>query len=243
MTALLITACVAPNANQPYHQQFNAEERRNEYAKAFEFYASLGCFDTILFCENSDYDLSFVREIADGKPGKFLFHSYASTVEPERGKGRMEMELIDRAMEILSPHLADGEPVWKVTGRLIVPNMADLVATQPAGFDLYADFRSVPLVKFGGNNWVDMRSFAFSKAGHARFLQEKWPASWMVVEKWLFAEARPSVDGKTVVPRLRRQPLLQGVSGGTGANYDSLPYKLKTLARQIGRRVAPGLWI
>lgn len=252
MTVLLLTAHVTPAPDAANHTQFDPAERIADYAGALEFYQSIPPDEVrlILFCENSGKGAEDVRarlSPAETAP-ELLMHSYESPVPPRSGKGRGELELIDRGMDILAPLLRPGEAVWKITGRLQVTNIRDLIRTQPDRFALYADFRHVPLIgdSLGGNDWVDMRCFAFTAEGHDRYLKDRWSSAWIGVEKWLYREAVADARGGGtggVVPRLRRQPYLSGTSGGSGADYASLPYRAKDALRTVTRKLLPGLWL
>jgi hypothetical protein len=121
-----------------------------------------------------------------------------------------------------------------------------MVAAAPPSFDLYADFRSVPLIgeSLGGNNWTDTRLFAFSPAGYERYLYGcKEDDDW-VIEKTIFSRLRPQLaSDPRIVPRFKRQPIFQGVCAGTGQDYGDVGSKAKNMVRAVARRVAPSLWL
>ena len=249
MTALLMTATVAPAAAMPEKALRDPDLRVRHYAEALGYYLSVpGPAFRILLAENSGARLDALEAVAAAAPpGRPVhIHSYRSEVPPEQGKGRAELELIDRAMDAFAPLLGAGEPVWKVTGRLRVRNLAEMLRTAPARFSVYADLRRVPLIgdALGGNRWMDCRLFAFTPQGHAAHLAGTWRESWISVEKYLYARlVARMADDPLIVPRLRRQPRLSGVSARGTANYDSLAYAAKDALRATTRRLALALWI
>ena len=247
---VLLTATIAPAGAMPNQGAFDPRARMAQYAAALRHYLTTSGPDwTVLFCENSGQDLAPLREVAAAccRPGRDArFHAYRSPVPPERGKGRSELELIDTAMRVFDDAIGASSLVWKVTGRLRVENLGALVASAPAGTDLYADVRDVPLIgdRLGGNHWIDTRVIAFSKAGHARFLADRWTQSWKTIEKYLYAVVTPNLAPESgIVPRFRVQPIVTGICGGSGSSYGSVGYRAKTALRATTRRVAPGLWL
>jgi hypothetical protein len=48
---------------------------------------------------------------------------------------------------------------------------------------------------------------------------------------------------KQIVPRFRVQPIIDGYSGYSNANYHSASYRAKEKLRMVARTLAPGLWL
>lgn len=250
MTALLLTATIAPAADAANHSQFDPAERLAQYEDALRFYlAAEGPAWKILFVDNSGHPLDTLRAVAaertdPARPVRFL--SYRSEVPAAWGKGRGEVGLIETALNHFRDLLDPDEPVWKITGRLKVLNISRLVTTQPAQFRVYADFRDVPLIgdALGGNRWVDTRLIAFTPEGYRDYILQKWPDARFTVEKRMFQTLRPHLGpGSGIVPRFRVQPRVSGTSGGSGRNYNGTISRAKTALRSSMRLIAPGLWI
>jgi hypothetical protein len=250
MTALLLTATVAPGADTPKHTQFDPAERLRQYQEALRFYLTAeGPAWTILFAENSGYPLDTLEAIAAAharpdRPVHFL--GYRSEIPSAWGKGRGEVDLIEKALAHFGDILGDHDPVWKITGRLRVGNIGRMVATQPRDFLVYADFRDVPLVgeMLGGNRWTDTRLIAFTPEGYRTYIARDWPSRSFCVEKKLFRALRPHLDrDPRIVPRFRIQPHFIGASGGSGRSYGSALGRAKTGMRAAMRALAPGLWL
>lgn len=244
MTALLMTATIAPDAQAAAHTQFDPAQRLAEYLAALTHYLRLPDVK-ILFVDNSAYPLDALKAVADKSGREVLFHSYKSPIPPAYGKGRGEMELIATALDHFRPQLGEDEPVWKVTGRLIVENLAALIATQPQGLSIYADCRDVPLIgeALGGNQWIDTKLIAFTPKGFRTLIHHDWPDENFTVEKLLYQHLKPVLRRKDITPRFRVQPEFIGTSGGSGKNYRSFGNRTKSTVRRAARTFAPWLWL
>ncbi|RYI18371.1 MAG: hypothetical protein EON48_09755, partial [Acetobacteraceae bacterium] len=192
MTALLMTATIAPDAQAALHTQFDPAQRLAEYQAALSHYLRLAEVK-ILFVDNSAYPLDALQAVAAQAGREVHFHSYKSPVPPAYGKGRGEMELIATALDHFQDVVGEDEPVWKVTGRLIVENLADLIASQPQGLSIYADCRDVPLIgeALGGNQWIDTKLIAFTPKAFRSLIHHDWPDENFTVEKLLYQRLKP----------------------------------------------------
>lgn len=244
MTALLMTATIAPDERAAAHSQFDPVQRLAEYQAALTHYLSLPELK-LLFVDNSAHPLDTLEVVARKAGRAVHFHSYKSAIPPAYGKGRGEMELIATALDHFRDVVGEDEPVWKVTGRLIVDNLAAMIATQPQGFSLYADCRDVPLIgeALGGNQWIDTKLIAFTPKGFRSLIGQDWPDENFTVEKLLYQRLKPVLRRKDIVPRFRLQPEFTGTSGGSGKNYRSFGNRSKTAIRRAARSVAPWLWL
>ncbi|MFV0335300.1 MAG: hypothetical protein ACK5JR_14670 [Tropicimonas sp.] len=247
---LLMTATITPPASMGNNLRQDPDLRLQDYAEALRFYLSLppGGPQSVLFCENSGSDLSSLRELSESENPhgrKVEFLSYVTDMPPERGKGCGELDILDRAHdEVLAarPEVM----VWKVTGRLVVKNLSQMIASLPKGAAFYGDFRSVPVIgeKLGGNDWLDTRLLAYRPDYYAKYVHGMKEKCGICTEKCLFAAIRPAIDGDPgIAPRFRAQPVFRGICGGSNEDYEALPARAKNLIRSVGRRVAPGVWL
>lgn len=250
MTTILLTATIAPSPDAALHVQFNPEERLSQYREALvHVLCQPGPGWQVLFVDNSGYPLDTLRRVAEAharhdRPVRFL--SYRSEIPPAWGKGRGEVALIETALLHFANILPEDAPIWKLTGRLKVRNLGEMVATQPEDYIVYADFRQVPLIgeSLGGNNCTDTKLIAFTPLGWRECLKQDWPNRRFTVEKLLFKALAPQLGpGSAIVPRFRVQPRFEGVSGGSGKSYTSGMDRAKTELRALMRRVAPWLWL
>ena len=171
----------------------------------------------------------------------------ANTEDPNFGKGYGEFKLLDQGLE-RSRVLRRSDVLWKVTGRLQVLNMTELIATAPADYDFYCDLRSVPLIgeRFGGNDWMELRAFSCSVPAYDRLMRGHYPRlKGLSPEHYFFqsvkAEWRLGVGN--IVPRFRLQPRFAGFGGHRNADYQGASYQRKDAIRSLARRLAPWLWL
>jgi hypothetical protein len=158
-TLIVMTATITPAQGIGNSVRVDPALRLSEYLEAFRHYASLPdeLVQGILFLENSGHDLTPFRELQRtlGTRKQIEFLSTSTDYPAEKGKGYGEFLMLDQGMSHLRAQGWPGDTqVWKVTGRLIVKNMARMVRQAPPAFALYADFRHVPVLgsRLGGTN-------------------------------------------------------------------------------------------
>jgi hypothetical protein len=248
---LLITATIAPPPGAPFLSRSDSRVRMDDYLQGLRFYLGVDtdAIDRIVFVDNSDSDLSPLERLADEASGSkdVELISYPGLEHPvEQGRSVGETYLIDHALgasRILSA-LGDQELFWKVTGRLRIRNLARLVASTPAGCELYVDFRRYR------HPWVDTRIFAASPGAFRRlFLTridllrlDNLPARFVAPEERLFSVLLPERERERIVPRLRVEPVIEGLSG-FGEDYRRPRRRVESAVRSVTRRVLPSLWI
>lgn len=124
MIPILLTATVNPQGMKGAN--FEVEERAQMYADAIGWYVSKNC--KVIFAENSG-NIEAVRKLLkpeDAARVEWLDESH-SGYDQSRGKGYNETILIHRAIET-SPTLARAKCFFKITGRLRLLNVADMLA-------------------------------------------------------------------------------------------------------------------
>lgn len=244
-----MTATIAPSAAMGETLRIDADLRLHDYCDALRWYVGLpdDVIDRIVILENSRSDLRPLADLAAaaGCKKQLELLSTAPDAPPERGKGYAESLMIEEGLS-RSKLLRADSALWKVTGRLCVLNLPALVRTAPAEFDLYCDLRNVPLIAdaLGGNQWMETRLFATTPAAYSRLFGGRASCDY-VIEKGFYKLVRAAMaeGSMDIHPRFRRQPILAGVSGASGANYRSGTYRTKELIRTAGRFAAPRLWL
>lgn len=243
---LLMTSTIAPKADTFALKRADPADRLRDYAAALTFYADAvknGVFDALVYVDNSAHPLDALIGIAAraGVEGRCEFVSYEAATPPGYSRYYLELNLLVEAMRRSARLREAGEAaIWKVTGRYVVENIASIVATAPAKFDLYLNLRNRP-----------ERVADFFLVGFRR--DSFWKTIGRDPEDYRTTEAgeiilRRKIDdgafGETVIrPRLARTPKISGVRGFDGARYDGLAYTLKYYLRAAANRVAPWLWI
>ncbi|MEL6418076.1 MAG: hypothetical protein AAFQ55_05560 [Pseudomonadota bacterium] len=248
---LLVTATIAPNKDMPGNALTDATERLGHYEHALRSYLSFpGPYpDQILFCENSGYDLTSLRAIAQNEnPHRKPVHfwSFTPDTSPKLGKGYSEMEILDRAYETYLADLSERTVVWKMTGRLVVKNLDRLIRSRPPASRVYIDMRKLPFVGHKRNIscYADTRIMAYTPAAYKDLLYQFKDGRTWVNERGLFdhlyAAARTD---KAITPRFRIQPRVQGVDGTLLKDYGGPAQVFKDNVRGLARTVTPWLWI
>jgi hypothetical protein len=253
---ILLTATIQPMADTYSTRRYDPDIRRQDYENALRFYLGLGkgVIDGLLFCENSGADLASLKAIAANENPNQVpvdFVEALSDCPPDYGKGHAELALMDHAYH----HAIKGQPesvrYWKITGRLIIGNIAKLLQTAPTGWQLYLDMRAVPKVlrAFGMDRWADTRIIGFTPEGYRRHLLDKrqivgTPGSIFVVEEALFPVYLDAWQKQAaIVPRFAVQPVMIGVGAESNKDYNNLASRAKNTVRRFTRRFMPSLWL
>ena len=123
---ILLTGCINPDG-MPFTTLTDITVREKQYIEAINFYLHNTDFP-IVFAENSGTDISKSLELfPDNKRLEFL--SYKGNIHKNKGKGYGEAEIINYAL--IHSHIITSKsndcPIIKITGRLIVENITDIV--------------------------------------------------------------------------------------------------------------------
>lgn len=249
--AIVLTATITPPKGMPESIRNDAKLRMAEYQNAFSHYLSVddSLVDEIILLENSDADLSPFRAIAKASETRKTISliNTTSNYPPDKGKVYGEFLMLDNGVKEIDRDRKT-KRFWKVTGRLIVLNIAEMIARSPSNYDVYCDMRDVPWIGdlLGGNRWMDLRFFSFTLPAYRKFFEGKYRTLKLFDESkemfsYLLSE---KVKGNIhLVPRFIDQPTFQGFSGTTNASYHGWKYRKKDQLRRMTRRFAPGLWI
>lgn len=135
-TIILLTACVNP-AGMAYTVLQDSEKRLLQYIIALKFYLSKTDLP-IVFCENTNYDISnyFEKEIKEKRLEILTFDG--NNFDKGKGKGYGEALIIDHAIRN-SKFINQSDRIIKITGRLIIENIVNLVRGAKINTCIYAD--------------------------------------------------------------------------------------------------------
>lgn len=252
---LVMTATISPPDGMPGAVRSDPKLRLNDYYQALKFYLGVpNCYiDRILFLENSGSDLSVLRQLTESiEHGKKVdFISFIGDYNPEFGKGYGEFNMLDYGLSQCN-FLANTDVLWKVTGRLQILNLANLIKAAPKNYSVYCDLRSVPLIgeSLGGNNWLDLRLFSCTVEAYDRLLRNRYleltyqQPGYINPEKYLFGIMQQAMhQDKRIKPRFRVQPVVAGYGGAGNGSYQGFSYKTKEIVRASARLAAPWLWL
>ena len=247
-----MSATVSPPKTMIGSARNDPIERMLEYQAAFRFYLALPdeYVDTLVVFENSGADLEVFREIAVAANSKKRIHvvNTSTNYPAHMGKGYGEFMMIDEGLSmLLAAGISSNKKIWKVTGRLQIVNIKQLIARASRDFEIYCDLRNVPLIgdALGGNRWMELRVFAFTMAGYDRYLRGNYDLG-IGLETYFFDilhRATKSRNGTGIIPRFNLQPVIDGFCGYNNKSYLSLEYRVKNFVRATGRLVFPNLWL
>lgn len=244
---LLLTATITPLAGLPSLARTDPKVRLEDYRGALAFYARLlgGCFDLIVFAENSQSDISALAEsVAEHQHvGDVEFLSFFGLdYPPAYGRGYGEFRLVDYAVEN-SKRLRADDVIWKVTGRYIVENISRIVAGRPPDADIYCHMRDYPY------RLCELFCLAWNNRGYDAVIRGMYPElrNDRIPDRHTTEEvsARQRVEmvrGIRVVPRFAATPVVRGTRGWNNSEYSS-KWSLKLTVRRLAQAIAPGIWI
>jgi hypothetical protein len=247
---LLLTATISPPPGVPRLQKTNPIQRLQDYISALSYYAPFipSTLDSIVFVENSNSDLESLKSIVAQK-------KIAERVEfigfdgldypPSFGRGYGEFKLIDFAMKhsTIIQLATSHDRIWKVTGRYVVVNFAEILETAPSDFHIYCDVKNWPM------HWMDLRMLAWSKEGYQKVFEGKYNllnqhdhglSPEIVMRRVLDDSFHVCPD---VYPRFRTLPFISGTRGMNDARYDKGINYFKYLVRANVRKIAPLFWV
>lgn len=249
---ILMTGTIAPPSGMPGTRRSDPRVRQREYLDAFSFYCDIDdkFVDRIIFLENSNSSLEEFADHAAATNTKKQINLIRCPSEylAKMGKGYGEFMMIDYGLRALknSGVLDEHSKIWKITGRLRLINVSEMISTSPLSYDLYCDLRYLPFIKdaIGGNSWMELRTFAFNLNFYSSVLENQYERGF-VLEKEFFKIVLEQMKQERwkIVPRFRHQPVIEGVSGYSNVSYSSPKYRVKNAIRTAARRLAPSLWV
>jgi hypothetical protein len=216
---LLLTATIKPPAGVPNLRLTDPRQRLKDYIHALKFYCKLprSVVAKVVFVENSASDLSPLEEaVAKANASEFVeFVSFDGLNYPSQyGRAYGELKLVDYGVQH-STAIGGAKPtdvLWKVTGRYRILNIASLIRSAPANFDLYCDLRDWP------TRWMDMRIFACTVSAHQALLKDMYTrlredVIKVAPEQHMHPLIEELAKSDRVVTRFRREPRVDGTRG------------------------------
>ena len=247
---LILTATVVPPSDATNLARVDPALRLADYAQALRLYVRYlerSVISGIVFAENSQADISSLKELVAGSPcaGRIEFLQFAGLDHPGScGRGYGEFKLIDFAMRessLINEAAQDAE-IWKITGRYEVVNLAEILARRSQRCSLWAHCRNLP------QRWADMYLLGWRRGFYESYLRGLYhqldqsssgaSAELMFRDK---VDALATADAKAVCRRFPAAPELQGVRGLDGAAYSD--QNLKQWLRRFCHLVLPWVWI
>lgn len=234
---IFITATI--HAGQtPHVKRQDPEQRRQDYLRGFGSWLSANCDADILFCENSNADLSSFHEaLARFRNKSVRILSFSGNVgAQQKGKGYGELEMLRYAFDNV-PELKEYRYIIKYSGRYQIKNGAEVVnKIRGMQADLICDIHA-------NLTYGDIRTAAFKPQillDHMMPYQEELDENGGIIIEHLMAKCvhRTLLAGGSWAP-LPCTPYCDGISGSWNTlQRDTLLYRTK---QDIKRRLAK--WI
>jgi hypothetical protein len=230
---LLLTATVQVKQSMIFTERRDTNTRLEDYKKALALWLDTPEITSIVFVENSGFDLCELVELANKVPGKKVeFLSFeCPDFDGSLGKGYGEMLCFEHCIQH-SKLMADSPRFLKVSGRYYLRNVSAMLQ--------FIDARPDAIVicdMLNNLTWADSRAFG----GHTEFLRsslcpmihELNDSNGSYLEHVL-ARAAHHVMANSGTWALPPFPLqIQGVSGTGGDEWHQKPIpKLKRRIRQ-----------
>lgn len=253
---VLLTATITPPQKSNINRH-DPQVRLEDYKKALRFYISIlkHGIDYIVFVENSKSDISsLLRIVEEAKVIELVeFITFDGLDYPICwGHGYGDFKCVDFAMnhsKIIKVQ-AGRSIVWKISGRYIVKNLTQFIATKPPSFDVYCDFMTPYFRRgfFQGKYECRMLLVVWTVNGYQTGLQGMYKE--LIQHKSEFGEQvmRDAMDRRVrrinIVPRFTISPIIEGVAAYYRTNtLRRLKNRFKHYIRLTTRRFAPWLWI
>lgn len=247
---LLLTACIAPTQFKNKVQRNDSMIRLADYKEALKMWLHFNDekITTIIFAENSGYDLTEIEEVFL-KENKFqrnyqIFQKIASEVPQGFHYGYSELELIDHVVSEISL-LKDNDFIIKSTGRIYFPEIYLLTKKVVESQVFIADSRRFNFFKWS-KNYVLSNLLIFNV---------KWYKNNLLTKKEIMIDLKISHFETFLFYLLNKQKsssiILRfpininpvGIGAHWDVNYQSSKKKFEYLIRGIFRKIFPQIWI
>lgn len=203
----------------------DTETRLRQYCAALQYYIKCKKFDKIVFCDNSNYSYQYETERHEAERCKvqleiLKFSSKYQMIE-KYGKGYGEGEILKYVIQH-SELLAGEDYFYKVTGRLIVTNIALLVK------------RKCKVAQFNRNLYayksVDTRFWGINKEQYIQYLEDSFEKVNDDKGRYLEVCYKRDLDkNKIKYQSFCVFPVIDGYSGTIGEKYKEFNWYIKII--------------
>lgn len=247
---VVLTACIDPGSGPATVVRKDPSVRLEDYRRSLIFWLSHPDprLSSILFVDNSGYELSTLQEVARlnnprAKDIEFLQlndNNYPAYVD----YGYPELRMLDET--IARSRLARrAKYLIKVTGRLTFPGISRLLDSLPADYLFAVDCR-IPVLPTGNPPWVYPTLMIFSSdfyKQHLLDLKSRMNDVLSNVETLLYLKLMNYCAEPGAILRwpVHISPL--GYGAHSGRSYNTPRRKFMDAVRTASRVVCPRLWI
>lgn len=174
---LILTGTIDPG-NMIFTNRNNINERMQDYIKSLKYWLNNnkdGYFNKIIFCENSGYDLSEIKEslVSLSNKNEVVFFQWSDNHKwTGLGKGYGEAKMLEylnqEAYELIQEH----DYIVKVTGRLYIPNINRVFNKKDEKMGVSIIHHRLKQIKDENNMFVDSRLFCIASACFSEFIKD-----------------------------------------------------------------------
>lgn len=206
-TVILLTGCINPNG-MSFTQLTDVNERQKQYVEAIHYYIKeTDC--KIIFCENSDTNINYNFENYNYR---LEIVSFKGNQDKQRGKGYGEAEIIEYAFQ-KSKWLKDNKIVIKITGRLIVKNIRQIVKSLKSEEDF------VTCLFHSDYKFADSRIICATSSFYKELYNNKKKIDDSCGVYFEHILCSTVLDSQLPFIPFSEEPLILGISGSTGQTY------------------------
>lgn len=249
---LLLTACIEPTQFIDKVQRNDSRVRLADYKEALKMWLHLKDekITTVIFAENSGYDLTEIEEIflTENKYRRNyqIYQNLATEVPQGLHYGYSELELIDHVISQISL-LKDNDFIIKSTGRIYFPKIYLLTQNLMNSHVFIADSRRFNFLKWH-KNYVLSNLFIFNVKWYKENLFDKKESmvklkiSHFETLLYYLLKEKQFVN-KSIILRFPSNINPVGIGAHWDINYQSLRKRIEYLIRGIFRKIFHQIWI
>lgn len=211
---LLLTACVNPKG-MSYTAINDVHIRLQQYLQAIEWYLKNTKFD-IVVVENTGCDFSQFAQFSTFNDRLECLTFQGNNYDRNLGKGYGEVSILEHACKH-SIKISRAEFVVKITGRVIVKNINEIIHRCDFIQRLYIDYYRTDLTKFAAVLFIMNKDYllCFEK------LKSRLNDSQGYYFEHCLKDTANLCGGARFVDMLPVSPIIEGYSGSLGKKYDN----------------------
>lgn len=230
------------------------EQRQEDYYNSLKYYINFHPrIKKILFVENSGWPLDRLQETTQENPHnkQIEFISLDANDFPrDFGKGYGETLLIEQGI-LKSALVKESSYIAKITGRIYLLNMTDILERVKSPFECLCDFKW-PIWqqlqnKQNNPSYADTRFLVFSKCFYESYLQpmhKNHQQGCFYSEHQYYQAINLASQSANVCKRFPVEPKFSGIAGHfEGKDYNSRSEQLKYAIRVLTRQTMPWLYL
>lgn len=223
---LLITGTINVSTRVPFVAVTNPDIRLKDYISTINWAIKSTNFDSIVFCENSGFNLNVetIDTFAKAKNKRFEYMTFIGNIETiqKKGKGYGEGEIIQYALNN-SKLLQENSIFCKLTGRLMIKNINDLIK-KPQNYFMHIK----------GEKKIDTRFYCIKKQDYVKIFYDSYKKVNDLNGYYLENVFYNDLILSNIKYRcFYGKPYFLGISGSTGVRYEEKKNRIKKIIDKL----------